>query len=157
EGRAIVPRDAVKALAAKASVPVYGFHSTFLGLGVIGGSMFDYAYNGEAAARLGARILRGEVPGSIPIEPGSPPLPAVDERQLKRFGIPERRVPSDYEIRFQRPSFWSQYRWRIVAVSAAVLAETALLIALLVERRQRRLAEVESRTRRQELAHVGRL
>src|SRR5262249_8312940 len=36
EGRAIVPRDAVKALAAKASVPVYGFHSTFLGLGVIG-------------------------------------------------------------------------------------------------------------------------
>jgi signal transduction histidine kinase len=157
EGRAIVPRDAAKALAAASSVPVYGVHSTFLGLGTLGGAMFDYGFTGRAAAQLGARILRGETPSSIPIVPGSPRLLAVDARQLKRFGIPERRVPSDYEIRYREPSFWRQYWKRFIAVGIALAAETVLLAALLVERRQRRRAEDENRQRRRELAHAGRL
>ena len=157
EGRAIVPRDAAKALAAASSVPVYGVHATFLGTGTLGGAMFDYGFTGRAAAQLGARILKGETPSSIPVMPGSPRLLAVDARQLKRFGIPERRVPSVYEIRFRPQSFWQLYRWRIVAVGVALALETGLLIALLVERRQRLRAEEESRLRRQELAHAGRL
>jgi signal transduction histidine kinase len=89
--------------------------------------------------------------------PGSPRLLAVDARELKRFGIPERRVPSDYEIRYREPSFWRQYWKRVVAVGLALVAETILLAALLVERRQRRRAEDENRQRRRELAHAGRL
>jgi signal transduction histidine kinase len=157
EGRAIIPRDAAKALAAASSVPVYGAHATFLGQGTLGGAMFDYGFTGRAAAQLGARILRGETPSSIPIMPGSPRLLAVDARQLKRFGIPERRVPSDYEIRYREPSFWRQYWKRFIAVGIALAAETVLLAALLVERRQRRRAEDENRQRRRELAHAGRL
>jgi signal transduction histidine kinase len=157
EGRAIVPRDASKALAAAASVPVYGVHATYLGLGTLGGAMFDYGFTGRAAAQIGARILRGEAPSSIPVMPGSPRLLAVDARQLKRFGIPERRVPSDYEIRYREPSFWRQYWKRVVAVGIALAAETVLLAALLIERRQRRRAEDENRQRRRELAHAGRL
>ena len=65
---------------------------------------------------------------------------AVDDRALRRFHIPEDRLPAGYELRFRQPSFWEHYRWRIVAVVLAIAAETALLIALLVERRQRRLA-----------------
>src|SRR4030095_13647303 len=136
------------------SVPVYGVHSTFLGLGTLGGAMFDYGFIGRAAAQLGARILRGEAPASIPIMPGSPRLLAVDARQLKRFGIPERRVPSDYEIRYREPSFWRVYWKRVVAVGFALSAETVLLAALLIERRQRRRAEDENRQRRRGLAHA---
>ncbi len=157
QGRAIVPRDAAKALAAASSVPVYGVHATFLGTGTLGGAMFDYGFTGRAAAQLGARILRGETPSSIPIMPGSPRLLAVDARQLKRFGIPAHRVPSDYEIRYREPSFWRQYWKRVVAVGLALVAETVLLAALLIERRQRRRAEDENRQRRRELAHAGRL
>jgi signal transduction histidine kinase len=157
EGRSIVPRDAAKALAAASSVPVYGVYSTFFGLGTLGGAMFDFGFTGRAAAQLGARILRGETPSSIPVMPGSPRLLAVDARQLKRFDIPERRVPSDYEIRYREPSFWRQYWKRVVAVGFALVAETVLLAALLIERRQRRRAEDENRQRRRELAHAGRL
>lgn len=157
EGRAIVPRDAAQALAAAASVPVYSVHSTFLGTGIVGGALFDFEYAGRAAARMGARILRGETPEAIPIQKGSPRLLAVDDRVLRRFRIPERRVPSEYEIRFRLPSYWQQYRWRIVAVGVALSLETALLVALVAERHSRRRAENESLQRRQELAHASRL
>jgi signal transduction histidine kinase len=156
-GRSVVPRDAAKALAAAASVPVYGTHSTFLGGGIVGGALYDYEYEAKAAAAMGVRILNGESPGSIPILPRSPPLKALDGRQLERFGIPESRVPAGYEIRYRTPSFWELYRWRIVVVGVALGLETALLIALLTERQTRKRAEDESRQRRQELAHAARL
>jgi signal transduction histidine kinase len=156
-GRSVVPLDAARGLAATASVPVYGTHSTFLGGGIVGGALFDYAYEARAAAAMGVRVLRGENPGSIPILPGSPPLKAVDGRQLERFGIPESRVPAGYEIRFRTPSFWELYRWRVVAVGVALGLQTALIIALLTERQSRKRAEDETRQRRQELAHAARL
>jgi signal transduction histidine kinase len=156
-GRSVVPRDAARALAASASVPVYGEHATFLGGGIVGGAMFDYEYAGRAAAKLGIRILKGETPSSIPIQNGSPRLLAVDDRVLRRFHLPERLVPAGYEIRFRSPSFWELYRWRIVAVGVALGLETALLIALLAERQSRKRAEDETRQRRQELAHAARL
>jgi signal transduction histidine kinase len=157
EGRNVVPREAAKALAASASVPVYGGHATFLGGGIVGGAMFDYEYAGRAAGKVGIRILKGEAPGSIPIQNGSPRLLAVDDRVLKRFHVPDSRVPADYEIRFRIPSFWELYRWRIVAVGVALGLETALIIALLTERQSRKRAENESRQRRRELAHAARL
>jgi signal transduction histidine kinase len=157
QGRILVPREAARALAASASVPVYGEHATFLGEGIVGGAMFDYEYAGRAAARMGVRILKGESPSAIPIQSGSPRLLAVDDRVLQRFQIPESRVPAGYEVRFRSPSFWELYRWRIVAVGVALGLETALLIALLTERQSRKRAEDESRQRRQELAHAARL
>lgn len=157
EGRSVVPRDAAKALAAASSAPVYGWHATFLGGGILGGALFDYNRCGEAGGELGLRILKGETPSAIPPRHGSPSLLAVDGRQLKRFGIPARRVPEGAEIRFRPPSFWALYWKRAVAGLGLIVLETGLIIALLFERRQRRQAEEENRQRRQELAHAGRL
>ena len=157
QGRSVVPREAATALAAAASVPVYSAHSTHLGSGILGGALFDFEQAGRAAAEMGIRILKGERPSSIPIENGSPRLFVVDDRVLRRFHIPERRLPEGYELRFRQPSFWEQYRWRVVAVGAALALETVLLIALVAERQSRRRAEKESRQRRQELAHASRL
>jgi signal transduction histidine kinase len=157
EGGSVVPRDGARALAAAASVPVYSVHSTYLGGGILGGALFDFEQAGRAAAAMGLRILKGESPAAIPIATGSPRLHALDARQLARFGIPERRVPAGYELRYRTPSFWEQYRWRILAVGLTLAIETALLVALFTERQSRRRAETESRQRRKELAHASRL
>jgi signal transduction histidine kinase len=157
QGRVLVPREAAQALATAASAPVYGAHSTYLGLGLVGGAMFDHEYAGRAAAEMGVRVLKGESPGSIRIRRGSPRLLAVDDRALERFQIPRSRVPEGYEVRFRQRTFWEQYRWRIVAVVVTLLVETALLGALLVERRLRRTAQNENRQRRRELAQAARL
>ena len=156
-GRSVVPVDAARALAAAASVPVFAVHATYLGSGIAGGALFDYAHEGHAAGEIALRVLRGETPASITLVARSPRLLAVDARALKRFGIPERRVPSDYDIRYRPPSFWATYRNRIIAGAAAVAAETALLIALLIERRQRRRVQEENRLRQEDLAQAARL
>jgi signal transduction histidine kinase len=156
-GRSVSGRDATIALAAASSVPVYAGYSVQLGTGVIGGGLVDFEYAGRAAAAMGARILRGEAPQSIAIQKGSPPLLAVDDRVLRRFGIPESRLPARYELHFRTPTFWEQYRWRLIAVVVALGLQTVLIIGLLTERQSRKRAEDDSRRRRQELAHAARL
>ena len=54
------------------------------------------------------------------------------------------------------PTAWETYRWQIVTVCAVVALQAALIVLLLFERRQRRLAEMNSRQRMVELAHVNR-
>lgn len=157
QGRSVVPVDAARALAAAASVPVFSVHATYLGTGILGGALFDYAHEGRAAGDIALRILRGEPPATIPLLDRSPRLHAVDDRVLRRFRIPEARLPTGYELRYRQPTFWEQYRWRIVAVGVTLGIETALLVALLAERQSRLRAERESRQRGQELAHATRL
>jgi signal transduction histidine kinase len=156
-GHTRIPREVLRSLAEASSVPVYGLFSTYLGSGIVGGSLHDYELEGRIVADLARRVLLGERPSAIPVQSAGSRLLAVDARQLKRFGIPERRVPAGVELRHRTPSFWELYRWRIVAVAAALVIETGLIAWLLIERRSRRRAEKESRQRRRELAHAARL
>jgi C4-dicarboxylate-specific signal transduction histidine kinase len=57
---------------------------------------------------------------------------------------------------FREPTAWGRYRWQIVATGIVVLLQTALIVGLLNEHRRRRTAEVESRQRMGELAHLNR-
>ena len=51
---------------------------------------------------------------------------------------------------------WEQYRWQIALTTAVILLQAGLILALLREHRRRQLAEVQSRQRMAELAHVNR-
>jgi len=157
EGGVWVPREFLERLSAASSVPVYGLYSTYLGHGIIGGALHDFESEGRETGEIVLRVLQGASPSSIPLRTGSRPLLAVDAKVLQRFGIPVDRVPEGVERRFYTPPFWVLYRGRIFAVAVAFVLQTALLIALLVSRRQRRDAQADSRLRRRELAHAGRL
>src|SRR5262245_981752 len=155
-GRVTVPRQIAGMLSSAASVPVYGLYSTYEGIGITSGSLMNFEAEGAAVAAVARRVLDGQAPAGEFLEP-PPPLRFVDARQLARFRIPESRVPAGAVLRYRTPTAWEQYRWRIVAVAVAVFLETALLIALLAQRRGRRSAEEVSRRRTQELSHAGRL
>lgn len=60
------------------------------------------------------------------------------------------------ESRLREPSFIERYRWRAIALAAAILAQTLLIAFLLHERHMRRKAEVEARNQLSQLAHVNR-
>jgi signal transduction histidine kinase len=80
-----------------------------------------------------------------------------DSRQLERWNIRESDLPDGSTVYFRQPTIWEQYRWQLAIVTAIVLLQTALISILLHERRRRRSAEVYSRQRMAELAHVNRL
>ena len=86
----------------------------------------------------------------------SVPEPKYDWRQLQRWNISESRLPPGSEILFREPTAWQRYYWQIVLIIAAVLLQAGLISILLHERRRRQLAEVQSRQRTKELAHVNR-
>jgi PAS domain S-box-containing protein len=67
---------------------------------------------------------------------------AFDARQLNRWGISERRLPSGSVVRFREPTLWSEHKWSIAGVAGLVLVQGLLIGALVAERRRRQRAQV---------------
>lgn len=145
-GNQYVTVEATEQLAQKSSVPIYGVFDSLLGRGVIGGSVASVETQGRLAGRLAVGILHGKRPEELPpVEPG-PPLLLLDERQLRRFGIPASRVPARAEVRFQVPVNWREFGRYLLLGGAALIIQSAIIISLLVNRRRRIAAEQEART-----------
>ena len=105
---------------------------------------------------MAIRILGGEKAGDITLPPIQFATPTFDWRLMQRWGITENRLPPGSEIRFRDPTLWEQYHWHIVTVAAALLLQASLITVLLYERRRRYNAEIETRQRMSELAHMNR-
>jgi signal transduction histidine kinase len=75
---------------------------------------------------------------------------------LKRWSLDERRLPQGCEIRFAETPFWREYLWQIVTGLTVIAGEAWLIVALLIQARRRRLAELESQERFSEMAHMNR-
>src|SRR4030095_2571328 len=67
---------------------------------------------------------------------------AFDWRELRRWNLNENRLPAGAEILFKEATFGQRYRNRIISVIALFTLQSALIAALLVERRRRRNANI---------------
>ena len=79
-----------------------------------------------------------------------------DWRQMQRWGISESSLPPGSTIAFREPTVWERYSWQIAFIIAVLLIQAGLISVLLREHRRRQFAEVQSRQRMAELAHVNR-
>ena len=150
------PQVAAQVVAAS-TAPVYGFFETYIGTGIVGGFVADFAAQGKAAAGLALRVLRGESASSIPVEPPLPAKCIVDARAMQRFRIDESVLPADCEVQFREPSIWREYRWYAIGALAAIMLQFLLIATLIVQRRRRRHAEFAAHQQSVELAHSLRL
>jgi signal transduction histidine kinase/ABC-type uncharacterized transport system substrate-binding protein len=144
-------------LAPVASVPVYVLGGWVIGSGAVGGSVVDSQDLGTRTARLAVRVLNGANPEKIPIEVATKGTPMVDWRALKRWNLKQNRLPADCVVRYRPNSIWEEHQTLIVFVGVVFLAQAMTIAALLVQRRQRRRAEMEIQRQRTELAHVARV
>ena len=154
-----VPHEADAALSrlsSAANAPIFSYLDVFFGTSIVGGSMHSVAEGSAVAAATAIRILNGEKAGDIKVPPTRFTLPRFDWRQMQRFGISEGNLPPGSRIFFREPTAWERYSWQIALTLAIVLLQTGLISVLLLEHRRRQLAEVQSRQRMAELAHVNR-
>ncbi len=147
---------ALRSLHAVANAPIFSFQEAFFNRETVGGPMHSIAETSKQTVDAAIRILGGEKPGNIKIEPIGFAAPKYDWREMQRWGISESNLPPGSEILFREPDLWQRYRWQIALIAAVILIQAGLISGLLHERRRRRLAEVESRQRLTELAHVNR-
>jgi signal transduction histidine kinase len=75
---------------------------------------------------------------------------------MQRWGISGSILPAGSDIFFRTPSAWQAYRWQIVLVFAVLIIQGSLISGLVFERTRRHRAEIETRERTAELAHVNR-
>jgi signal transduction histidine kinase len=147
---------ALRSLHAVANAPIFSYQEAFFGQDAVGGPMHSIALASRKTVEVVIRILDGEKPGNIKIEPIGFTSPKYDWREMQRWAISESNLPPGGEVLFREPSIWEKYRWQMALIAGVIFVQGVLISGLLHERRRRRLAEVESRQRLAELAHVNR-
>ena len=151
-GASFTPRQALTLFASASRAPIYGCYDTYLGYGIVGGSMVTFEEIGRKAAQLGMRILAGEDAQTAARSESHQAAPMFDWRQLRLSNINEKRLPPGSFVRFKEPTYWEQHH-RLILGAASLCALQAFLIgALLIQRRRRRLAERSLRESEQRMS-----
>jgi nitrogen-specific signal transduction histidine kinase/GAF domain-containing protein len=143
-GRLFASGDVLAELARVCNAPIYGISETYLGHGIVGGSVLSPQLLGARMGELALRVLAGAKPAAIPFARGAGAL-QFDARQLRRWGLPEERLPPGSTVLFPEPSFWARYRTQSAAATS-LFALFAILAAMWHEasgrrRRPRRIRE----------------
>lgn len=145
------PIDYLDHLASVANRPIYSWADSALGHGIVGGSLQSLESEIRVAATLASRVLEGTPPDEIPLGNVDLQVDQVDWRQLRRWRIADAQIPPGVAVLFREPGPWERYRTVIILSTTILLAQTALIVGLLVQVRRRRLVEELVRSRESEL------
>ncbi|QQS53558.1 MAG: histidine kinase [Candidatus Competibacteraceae bacterium] len=153
-GHQFSPREAARLMADTAAAPVYGPFNTFMGTGIVGGLMPNFAAMGRQAGHIVNDLLNG---AALRLPTIMPNTLNVDWRQIHRWGIDANAIPGDSIVWFKTPTFLEAHRTAAILAAAVFVLQAGLIIGLLIERRRRRRAELVTQRQRFELAHAARL
>ncbi len=156
--------DALARLHAVSRAPINGIFQHEVGLGIVGGRLYQGELEGEESARMAAKILRGQPASNLPPEVIGTRTPLYDWRELTRWHIPESRLSPGSIVLFRQPTTWERYRWYVFTAIAVIAAQAICIFASVVQLRHRRVAEVarrhaeaEVQQKRAQLEHVARI
>ena len=138
-------------VASAANAPTYSWADAAVDSGIVGGRRRDQVAQVKAIATLALRVLRGERADDIPVSSPNTDVDQVDWRQLRRWGLDESRLPAGTRVQFRPPSMWDQYSRYIIGAVMLMLAQSALIAGLLVQRTKRQRVERELRGSEREL------
>ena len=138
-------------VASAANAPTYSWADAAVDSSIVGGSRRDQLSQTKAIATLALRVLRGERADDIPVSSPNTDVDQVDWRQLRRWGLDESRLPTGTRVLFRPPSMWDQYSRYIIGAVMLMLAQSALIAGLLVQRTKRQRVERELRGSEREL------
>ncbi len=126
-GRKLPFFSAIRMMASAANLPIFSCWDIDVGAGAVGGKVVSGLSQGEAAAGIAVRILRGEDPGGISVLEGSVNRFIFDERELARFDIDRGLLPEDSVVLNGKVSFYETHG-NVLLISTAV---TVLLMAVI--------------------------
>ena len=134
-------RDSISLISRHARVPVYGAWDFNLGHGIVGGKLTSGYDQGDAAGRMGLRILKGEGVEDIPVVRTNRTRYMFDYRQLERFGIKKSDLPTGSIVINEPESFHKVPNELIWGTVIGIAGLSGLILLLLLVIRQRRRSE----------------
>jgi signal transduction histidine kinase len=124
-----------------------------MGKGAVGGSMLNFEDISTRASEIVLALLRGAKVSDFPIEPSTNRI-TIDWKQLQKFRLPAKAVPSSAQILFQEPNVWNRYGWYIALGMVVFLLQSTLIIKLIIEGRKRKYSEASARQLAGRLIHA---
>jgi C4-dicarboxylate-specific signal transduction histidine kinase len=143
--------EAGQEITRRANAPVYSPYEIMIGRGAVGGCVSHSQADARRVAALALRILNGEDSSSIPVQPTALTVDTVDWRAMQRWQLSKARLRPGTEVRFRQPTFWEQYKWRLIAIHAVAVAEGLLIFILLRNRRRLQRTQGELRESQERL------
>ena len=137
--------DYLEQIADDSPVPIFGCSDSVLGHGILGGELSSPSEQGAIAGGLVARILNGESADDIPEVLDRTTRKVFDAQVMERYGISQSRLPKGSQVVNRRPTIWSQYGKYLAVGLAALFAQSAIIVSLLVNRYRRIRAENDAR------------
>jgi signal transduction histidine kinase len=153
----LAQRDALAELSFVTQAPIFSGRDLFIGFGTVGGACLVYSDMAVELAQRVALAIRLKSLQSLPVTRSAAHRLVFDWREMQRWGLEDKRLPPNCEVRFRPPSLWQTHREAVVIALAATVLQTGLIIALLVQRARRRQAQRALREHREHLAHAGRV
>ncbi|MBI4806466.1 MAG: PAS domain S-box protein [Desulfovibrio sp.] len=143
--RTFVPLDVARETTRIAKVPVFGVYDTLLGVGVLGGSMFSYEYEGHHSAELALDIMSGKLKPAEQLTV-IPCLarPMFDYQQVERWHLDMDAFPEGSVFTNRSPTLWGQYKEAVIGALGVLLVLSTLVAALWRMNRRRKLAETDA-------------
>ncbi|UCF00310.1 MAG: PAS domain S-box protein [Planctomycetota bacterium] len=127
------------------TAPIYTTGFDWLGLGPVGGKLTYGPYQGQQAAKMAIRILKGEKPQNIPILRESPNAYMFDFIQLRHFGIPLSDLPENSIVINEPHSFYYEHKTHIWIVTAIIAGLVIIVVVLALNILRRKKAEAAMR------------
>jgi C4-dicarboxylate-specific signal transduction histidine kinase len=137
-GRRFFAPETTARFSVASRVPMYALTDASFGHGIVGGHLVSFERQGQRAAELAARVLRGEQPPPVDKDTN---VFKFDARQLRRWGLDAGRLPPGSTLAFDEPTLWQAYRGYIVATVVLLALQTWLIVVLLANRSQRLRAQ----------------
>jgi signal transduction histidine kinase/ABC-type uncharacterized transport system substrate-binding protein len=138
------PIEALAQVVRASRVPVFGYSEAYVGRGILGGYVWNSEVDGRRMAEMARSIANGAKTRDVPAGRATYST-LIDWRQLRRWNIPESRVPAGSIVLFRQQSFFELYRRYVVAGLMVFAAQAALIAGLVVQRGRRRRAEERTR------------
>ena len=141
-GQGFQATESLSQLHQASAVPIFGgYFPSYLGGGIVGGSLEKWEVDGKRSAALALQILRGKKPSEIAPLQDNTSAYSFDARELARWKLSEKLLPTGSEVYFRPPSFWTLYQWHVLGVLVSII-EAGLIFALLLQGRRRHFAQL---------------
>ena len=153
-GMALSPEGSIAMLTENTALPFYGMAEPAIGDEGVGGIITSAALQGESAAAMALRILRGESADRIPVMRKAPTRPTFNYPALQRYRIDEAALPTGSVVRNRPSSLYQEHMELVWVVGISFILLAGLVVALLTNVLKRRQAMMLLKTRKNQLQQV---
>ena len=139
-GKVFTVSESQKYVVNNVSAPVYACYGFNADTGIVGGSINEGFVQGEKAAQIALELLSKNIVPD-PFYQQSSSTNMFDYKVMKRFNIGIKDIPEN-SIIYNKPfADFEKYRWQIIGIIIFVVAQTLLIVSMLISQKKRKHME----------------